>query len=69
VGRYGAGGGSPRVVDVAGGAVLRAVSARRLPWWLVLLFGVAAVVVGVWLTAEPFRSLPVLIVLVVAGLC
>jgi uncharacterized membrane protein HdeD (DUF308 family) len=56
-------------VDVAGGAVLRAVSARRLPWWLVLLFGVAAVVVGVWLTAEPFRSLPVLIVLVVAGLC
>jgi len=55
-------------VDVADGAVLRVVSARRLPWWLVLLFGVAAVVVGVWLTAEPFRSLSVLVVLVVAGL-
>jgi uncharacterized membrane protein HdeD (DUF308 family) len=52
-------------VDVADGAVLRAVSARR---WLVLLFGVAAVVVGALLTAEPFRSLPVLVLLVVAGL-
>jgi uncharacterized membrane protein HdeD (DUF308 family) len=39
-----------------------------LPCWLVLLLGVAAVVVGVWLTAEPLRSLSLLVVLVVAGL-
>ena len=47
---------------------LRVLRGRWLPWWAVLGLGVAAVVVGVWLTAEPFRSLSVLVALVAAGL-
>jgi uncharacterized membrane protein HdeD (DUF308 family) len=42
--------------------------AARLPWWVVLVLGVACAALGVWLTAEPFRSLSVLAALVAAGL-
>ena len=41
---------------------------RRVPWWAVLLLGLACVAVGVWLVAEPFGSLSVLRWLIVAGL-
>ena len=41
---------------------------RKLPWWVVLLVGVACVVIGGVLTAEPFKSLSVLQWLVAAGL-
>ncbi len=37
---------------------------RHMPWWAVLILGVACVVLGVVLTAEPFRSLSVLVLLV-----
>jgi hypothetical protein len=52
---------------------LKALMGRRLPWWLVLLFGIACVVVGAVLTAEPFTSLRVLaaleaVALVVTGI-
>ena len=40
----------------------------RLPWWLVLLFGVACVVLGGVLVARPFDSLSVLHWLVAAAL-
>jgi uncharacterized membrane protein HdeD (DUF308 family) len=42
--------------------------ARRLPWWAVLTLGVACVVLGAVLTAEPFTSLAVLAGLVVVAL-
>ena len=42
--------------------------ARRVPWWAVLALGLACVGVGVWLLAEPFRSLSVLHWLIVTGL-
>jgi hypothetical protein len=43
-------------------------SARRIPWWLVLLLGVSCVAVGMFLTVRPFRSLSVLAWLVAAAL-
>lgn len=47
---------------------VKALMARRLAWWVVLALGVACVGLGVWLLAEPFRSLSVVRWLVVAGL-
>ncbi|MGH9250145.1 MAG: lipase family protein [Acidimicrobiales bacterium] len=49
-------------------AAVETFMARRVPWWTVLVLGIACVAVGVWLLAEPFRSLSVLHWLVVAGL-
>jgi uncharacterized membrane protein HdeD (DUF308 family)/fermentation-respiration switch protein FrsA (DUF1100 family) len=46
----------------------RGLISRRLPWWLVLLLGVAAVVLGGVLTADPSFSLSVLDWLVAAAL-
>lgn len=40
----------------------------RAPWWLALLFGLAAVVVGVTVTFQPFDSLRALVALVAASL-
>ena len=42
--------------------------ARRRPWWFSLVVGLAGVVVGAYLIAEPFRSLSVLATLVAVGL-
>ena len=39
-----------------------------MPWWVVLALGAACVAVGVWLLAEPFRSISVLAWLVAAAL-
>ena len=41
---------------------------RGMPWWAVLALGAACGVVGIWLLAEPFRSLSVLVWLVAAAL-
>ncbi len=41
---------------------------RKLPWWLILLFGVACVLVGGALVVRPFRSLGVLAWVVVIAL-
>ena len=40
----------------------------RMPWWLLLLLGLACVAVGLFLTLRPFRSLTVLSWLITAGL-
>jgi hypothetical protein len=45
-------------------------TARRpplVPWWVIALAGAACVVVGVVITARPFTSLSVLIILVAIG--
>jgi uncharacterized membrane protein HdeD (DUF308 family) len=47
---------------------LKALMGRRLPWWLVPVLGVASVVVGAVLTAEPFTSLRVLAALAACDL-
>ncbi len=49
-------------------AGLRKLLARRLPWWLVLVIGIACVVLGGFLIADPFRSLTVLTWVVGAAL-
>ncbi len=42
--------------------------ARRIPWWLILLLGIACVVVGATLVGRPFRSLSVMVWLIQASL-
>jgi uncharacterized membrane protein HdeD (DUF308 family)/alpha-beta hydrolase superfamily lysophospholipase len=46
----------------------QAVTARRRPWWLPLAVGLACIVLGGYLIAEPFRSLSALRLFVVFGL-
>jgi uncharacterized membrane protein HdeD (DUF308 family) len=44
------------------------VTPRRRPWWLPFVVGLACIVLGGWLIAEPFRSLTALRLFVVLGL-
>ena len=49
-------------------STLKALLARHLPWWMLLVLGVGCVAVGAVLTAEPFRSRSVLVWLVAVAL-
>jgi uncharacterized membrane protein HdeD (DUF308 family) len=40
----------------------------RFPWWLAILFGLAAIGIGLTIAFEPFESLGALVALVAAAL-